>query len=323
MGRLRISVAMCTYNGARFLSEQLESLAAQTRPPEELVICDDRSTDGTADIVREFATRAPFHVSLTVNDERLGTTRNFAKAISCCHFEVIALCDQDDVWRAHKLNRVVEALTDNSCLGAVFSDAELIDSDSKPLRETLWKTYRVTSDDQVRFERGQGLRVLLKHDTVTGATMAFRSKFRDLILPIPSGQHHDLWIATLIASVCHLGALQCPLVNYRQHEAQQIGPGEKLSFWEKIPRRVGPEFYLREVAYLGEICHRLEERAVAFPPHPDALRLIRQKIDHRKVRAELPKSRFLRLRSVIREALILRYWHYSSGFGSLAKDLLF
>src|SRR3954470_19039846 len=85
------SVAMCTYNGARFLGAQLASVAAQTRPPDELVVCDDRSTDETADIVRAFASRAPFPVRLHVNEENLGSTKNFERALSFCEGEVIVL----------------------------------------------------------------------------------------------------------------------------------------------------------------------------------------------------------------------------------------
>ena len=313
---------MCTYNGARFLPEQLRSIEAQTRPPDELVICDDRSTDDTADIVREFAATAPFHVSFRVNDVRLGTTANFARAISLCQFGLIALCDQDDVWRPWKLDRLAGFLFANEGIGAAFSDAQLIDADSAPVQGTLWSSYTFNSYEQGRFDGGQGLRVLLKHDTVTGATMAFRSRFRSLVLPIPPAQHHDLWIAMLIASVSHLAPHREMLLQYREHGAQQIGPGKPLWLWQKLPRRVGPDYYLREVKRLGEICERLEERCTEFPPHPDALRLIREKINHRKARAEFPASRILRVPRIIREAASLRYWRFSSGLGSMVKDLL-
>ena len=99
----RFSVAMCTYNGARFVAEQLESVAAQTRPPSELVVCDDRSTDGTARLVEQFAARAPFPVRLFVNERNLGSTANFGRAVTLAEGDLVALCDQDDVWRPEKL----------------------------------------------------------------------------------------------------------------------------------------------------------------------------------------------------------------------------
>jgi glycosyltransferase involved in cell wall biosynthesis len=320
--KLRISVAMCTRNGERFLSQQLKSVAAQTRPPDELVISDDCSTDNTAVLVQEFAASAPFDVFFFPNNLCLGTTKNFDKAISLCQYEIIVLSDQDDIWHPQKLDRLAKTLVDCGRFGAVFSDAKLIDEDSRPLEKSLWTSYRVSLRDQKKFERGQGLGVLLKHDSITGATMAFRGSFRKLVLPIPSKQLHDLWIATLIAAVSHIAPIRQQLVSYRQHCAQQIGPGKEFSFWQKLPRRVGPDFYLREVDRLGEISARLEERAAMFPPHHNALSLIRQKINHRKARAEFPSSKLLRLPAVIREAVTLRYWRYSNGFGSVAKDLL-
>ena len=124
---MKISVAMCTYNGARFVGEQLESIAAQTRPPDELVVCDDCSEDTTSQIVRDFATATPFPVQLVVNESIHGSTRNFEKAISLCSGDVIALSDQDDVWRNHKLATIERCFSEDARIGLVFSDAEVVD----------------------------------------------------------------------------------------------------------------------------------------------------------------------------------------------------
>ena len=101
-----ISIAMATYNGERFLEQQLESLSKQTRLPAELVVCDDTSSDATVDIVKRFSETAPFPVKVVVNDERLGWRRNFLKAASLCASEYIAFCDQDDIWLPEKLATV-------------------------------------------------------------------------------------------------------------------------------------------------------------------------------------------------------------------------
>lgn len=324
MNRLGISVAMCTYNGARFLSEQLESIAAQSRLPDELVICDDRSTDESVEIVRNFARHSPFPVWLEINKENLGSTKNFEKSIGLCQGEVIALADQDDVWRPEKLSCLAGVFEHDDHIGAVFSDAELIDEDSRLLAGTLWGSFLFSSSEQKRFEGGQGLKVLLRHATVTGATMAFRSKFRDLTLPIPSRQVHDHWTALLIASVSQLDAIRAPLTQYRKHPSQQIGAPRTDSLRQTIDtsRRVPREYYLDEAERFNEMYERLCDRCETFRPHPNALRLIRQKITHRKARGSFPKSRLLRLPSLIREMVTFRYWRYSNGLGSMAKDLL-
>src|SRR6266481_8759069 len=141
MKRLPISVAMCTYNGGRFLAEQLESIAVQTRLPDELVVCDDRSTDESVEIVRNFARHAPFPVQLEINEENLGSTKNFEKAISLCQGEIVALADQDDVWYRHKLDWIEKAFARSSAPVAAFSDADLIDNDSRSLDARLWSSF--------------------------------------------------------------------------------------------------------------------------------------------------------------------------------------
>src|SRR5271165_5482550 len=98
-----ISVAMTTYNGERFLSEQLRSIAAQQRLPDELVVADDHSADRTWEIVTDFARTAPFPVRLHRNEPRLGWRGNFMSVLARCESDLIALCDQDDVWEPTKL----------------------------------------------------------------------------------------------------------------------------------------------------------------------------------------------------------------------------
>jgi hypothetical protein len=324
MKRHGLSIAMCTYNGARFLSEQLESIAAQTRLPDELIVCDDHSTDESIEIVKRFARRAPFAVRLEVNANNVGSTKNFEKAIGLCQGEIIALADQDDFWCPQKLSCIAGVLKHDDRIGAVFSDAELIDEDSRPLAGTLWSSFLFSSSEQKKFERGQGLKVLLKHPFVTGTTVAFRSEFRGLALPIPPKQVHDHWIVLLIASVSQLTAIKTPLVRYRRHESQQIGPGGTDSLWQvmRLARDAGREEYFGEVERFNEICERLCSRHATFRPHAYSLRLIRQKMKHREARGNLPSSKLLRLPLLIREVATCRYWRYSNGFGSVAKDLL-
>lgn len=91
-----ISTAMCTYNGEKYLREQLESIARQTLLPNELVVCDDCSSDETVEIIQDFSRNAPFSVRLMINENNLGFAKNFEKAITLCSGEIIVLSDQDD-----------------------------------------------------------------------------------------------------------------------------------------------------------------------------------------------------------------------------------
>jgi len=103
-----VSVAMATYNGSRYIREQLASLASQSCVPTELVITDDSSDDGTLELASDFARDAPFPMRLYRNPKRLGYRANFMRAASLCRSDLIAFCDQDDVWYRHKIEACAE-----------------------------------------------------------------------------------------------------------------------------------------------------------------------------------------------------------------------
>src|SRR6266849_8380108 len=141
MSRQYVSVALCTYNGARYLTPQLASILSQTLSPDELVICDDGSEDGTLDLLRAFSQTARFAVRIFENQHaRLGSTKNFEKAIELCTGDLIALADQDDVWRPHKLDHLCRSLGENPSAGYAFSDAELVSATGRGLGQTLWNS---------------------------------------------------------------------------------------------------------------------------------------------------------------------------------------
>ena len=133
---MKLSIAMATYNGSAFLAEQLQSFVDQSRLPDEIVICDDQSTDETLPILRAFAQSAPFSVTIHVNRERLGPTLNFDRALAMTSGELVFLSDQDDVWFREKLASV-EADADARPGKACFiNDAVLVDSALQPAGAT-------------------------------------------------------------------------------------------------------------------------------------------------------------------------------------------
>lgn len=121
-----VSVVMATYNGALFLQQQLASLAAQSRLPDELVVTDDGSTDATLDILAEFSKSAPFPVHVHRNAARLGYRANFMHASTLCGSDIIAFCDQDDIWERGKIEAAIQAFADPDVL-LFFHDAWLLD----------------------------------------------------------------------------------------------------------------------------------------------------------------------------------------------------
>jgi len=323
MERHHLSVAMCTYNGARFLAEQLESIATQTRLPDELVVCDDCSTDGSVEILKSFTRHSPFAVRLEINEVNLGSTKNFEKAIELCQGEVIALADQDDIWYSNKLERIAAVFADRASVGVVFSDAEIVDENRVALGYRLWRSVGFSPARRKDLSNGRGTQVLLNHNVVTGATMAFRSKFKDLVLPIPENLVHDGWIALLISVFADLAFIHEPLVRYRKHAGQQIGPVPH-SVPERIARakRTGADEYFALAQQYGSARERLF--AAGDDPRIQAVILqIEMKIKHLEGRAKVAAGGVACLPRILEELLSLRYHRYSNGWKSAARDLLF
>jgi glycosyltransferase involved in cell wall biosynthesis len=302
----------------------LDSIVAQQRLPDELVICDDGSSDGSIEIIRQFAESAPFPTRLVVNAKNLGSTKNFEQAISLCQGAIVALADQDDVWYQHKLERIENAFLKSSDIVAAFSDADLIDNDSRPLGSRLWPTLLFDAREQDRFSNGNALGVLIKHPVVTGATMAFRREFFEPMIPIPKDEIHDKWISFLLAA--HEGSFEVisePLMQYRRYQEQQIGPGPQT-----LGRRVaqakdrGADFHRGVITQLRQLHTRLEDRRLVFRFAEAAQMEIARKISHLEHRAGLPRARVARIPGVLREAFRGGYQRYSSGWNSVAKDLV-
>lgn len=308
----RLSVAMCSFEGAQFLQQQLDSLLTQTRVPDELVVCDDGSTDSTVEILEEFARLSPFPVRIVRNPQRLGVAKNFELAISLCTGDVIALADQDDVWHLAKLERLARALSEADL---AFSDAEVVGEALKPLGYTMWQRVGFDEDEQARMLAGDALGVLLKHCVVTGAATAFRVGLRPLLLPIPSNWPHDAWIAAVAASAGKLVPVKETLVQYRQHQANMVGGMRK-----SLLRQIIEALEVDRASYYHEEILRWQTLRDRLSGALDCSRL-EAKLAHLKRRAGLPSNRFFRLPAIAAEMARGDYARYARNWGSIALDL--
>jgi glycosyltransferase involved in cell wall biosynthesis len=317
---MKISVAMTTYNGEQFLDEQLDSIFAQSRLPDELVICDDGSSDGTSQILREYAARAPFDLRIIVNDERLGSTQNFEKAVDLCSGDVIALCDQDDVWRPQKLAVLETAFASDPELGLAFSNADLLDDNGAPLRGDLWS--RCTLNKRRRRGLGGSRRydLLLGYPFTTGATMAFRSSFKPLLLPFPTDAPtfiHDRWITLVIAAVARIAMIEERLIAYRVHRQQQLGLGKMpLALKVFVPHRCWSD--ANGLAALEE---RLRGNP-AYPTNPEFRRSLANRRDHIAARSKFSRNPLRRVKQVATEFWSGRYVRFPHGRVVWLQDLL-
>jgi hypothetical protein len=313
-----VSVVLCTYNGGRFLEAQLRSIEQQTRLPDEVVVCDDRSNDRTVPLLRAFAARAPFPVRISENRERLGSTGNFDQAIRLARGEYIALCDQDDQWTPDKLLRQASVLDDRPDVGGVFSDAELIDETSKSMGRTLFTKHKFHAQKQRAFLRDP-VAVLLRHDVVTGATLMFRTSMRERYTAIPDTWVHDAWLAWILALHCRISLIDECLIRYRIHANQQIGVG--------CPRpRPGAQARVQEHE---KECKRIEHQ---FRELLGYLRIDRHDGQGRVIEEVARKIAFLERRGAVPGSFMPRmiqllqwfpsYRRYARGLSSLYRDLL-
>lgn len=317
---MRISVALATFNGSRFLEEQLNSILEQDHQPDELVIVDDASYDSTPRILRRFVESAPFAVRLTIQETNRGSTAAFDRAIGLCSGDVIALCDQDDVWQRWKLARLADVFMSQPDIGLVFSDAERISKTGNRLPTRLWPIIGLTPRVQKAFHSGQAFNKLLRRNYVTGATVAFRADLRDTILPIPASWVHDAWIALIAAAKTKCLPIPEPLIKYRQHDSQQIGAARR-TWIDRIRTALqsSPDTFANLSAQFGQLADRLQNSHALTCD----LKQLMGKIKHIDARHSMRRPRAWRLPWVVDELLSGRYFRFSRGWLSVAQDLFF
>ncbi len=318
-----LSVVLCTYNGAAYLPQQLASLRAQTRLPDEMVVRDDGSTDATLDLLNAFADEVPFPVTIMRNPDRLGVPDNFWAAMNEASGDLIALCDQDDVWAPLRLERAVDVLDADPTVGATFSDGWCIDRDGVMSGRRLWEAAAFTGKVKGRFRSGHELEVLLSQSVVTGATLTFRRQLIPSMVPWPPIPH-DYWISGAVSLQARLEAIDEPLIDYRLHDANTIGfpKGGVIIYYRR--KLFDPQFRLKEMAseaaFLGGLanlldrmrCDRVTDEEREFVVH---------KAEMLRFRLSLPGRAWLRLPQIAGRVRCGDYRRYANGTPSWMLDL--
>ena len=232
---MKLSVALCTYNGSKFIEQQINSILNQTIKVDEIIVCDDKSTDATVLILKELQVANPCIVIIE-NEINLRSTKNFEKAIQRCSGDYIFLADQDDLWNTEKVAKTLAIFNENPTAEGVFSNADLIDDNGTRLsNKTIW-------DSVFFFEKEMPkpidfVDIIFKNgNIVTGATLCIKKEVKSFIFPFSEDNLHDEWIASLLAFRNTLYYSTENLISYRIHENQQVGM-KNLDKMEKITRR--------------------------------------------------------------------------------------
>lgn len=234
--RPRISVALCTYNGERYLAEQLDSILDQRDVDLDVIAIDDASTDGTWNLLQA-RSRSDARLQVHRNANNLGVVANFERALRLCRGDFIALSDQDDVWHPDKLRILVDAIGDRDL---AYCDADLIDAQGRSLGLRTSGTRRMV--------QGREPLAFAFHNCVSGHAILLRRPLLESALPMPSVRFHDWWLAFVAASRGGIVYVDRPLVRFRQHPGSQTdiaGARERAATREEHTRT-----FLARVAWI-------------------------------------------------------------------------
>jgi len=224
---LKCSVALCTYNGEKYLAELLDSILSQSVSASELVVVDDCSTDGTVLLLQEYAARFP-QLKLTVLEENLGPVGAFQLAIQSTTYPFIFLADQDDIWKSNKIESMLIAASDCPKDKPVlaYSDLEVIDEKSAEQNPSFWKMAGL-EPHQATF------RSLMFGNVVTGCATMINAKMKQLLSSIPSGVlMHDHWIGLIGYGFGEVILIDEPLVKYRVHADSVTEKKQSSLLWK-------------------------------------------------------------------------------------------
>ena len=325
---MKISIAMATYNGAKYLQEQLDSFAGQSRCPDELVVCDDGSTDRTLEIIEKFSRTVAFSVRVYRNETRLGYAANFGRAMSLCSGDVVFLSDQDDYWFRNKIEFVYAVFQANPNAWVVINDAEITDESLESTGLTvLGQIYSAGLDAEY---------------LISGCCSAYRSNILLALLPIPAATHsHDGWLHLLgLSFTCREVTTQC-LQYYRRHGQNTSGyitsstsPASPLKLLRntlasKNLRQNPVQACEKRLLQLRVFRERIEANStflLSNLPFPSALEKTLSRIDM-LMRANETRKAILVKRLPSRLVTALHFYRTGGyqnfeGFKSFAKDVL-
>ncbi len=326
---LKISVALCTFNGGDFIGPQLTSILGQSRPPDEIVVCDDGSTDATVGIAQDIAGKSET-VRIIQNPSRLGFVKNFERAVRQTTGDVIFLSDQDDFWFPPRIETMMAPFLESPRVGLVYCDAQLTDASLRPIRGTV---FGCRKDIGIQKSRSAHELVRGVDIGISGCMMAFRSSLKEYVLPISDSWGHDHWIVFLSHALMEVRPLPETLMYYRRHE-QNYGfdadlDGAPWKRWLLGARATGLGRYSAETERWQSMVERLKEvRTRPMLPEnawkiDEFVREAGQRLEFARAREGLKrKPRYQRISTGLRLLLKGDYHFYVHGLRSFGKDLL-
>lgn len=248
--RIDYDVVVCSYNGERYIAEQLESIIKQSPPPQHILVSDDGSTDGTRDIVKQLARTSPVPITL-IDGPRQGVIKNVLTSLPKTNAEYVFLSDQDDIWLDNKVPLFSEHMTQTDAPHLIFSDAWVWRAGQEQMH-SFWEL------DGLKPENARYPRRLAFHNTVQGASACFNRALIEVTQKAGLNNNiimHDWWLALIASSLGHVNPIKEPTLLYRQHDSNQVG---SQNSGRKKKRNIAKTLF---------IANRILCQAVAFSEH--------------------------------------------------------
>lgn len=226
---MKISIVIATYNGGKYILDQLNSIKDQTLMPDEVLIFDDRSTDNTSELVKKFVSNNELtNWKLKINKENLGYKENFFNLLKAASGDLIFLSDQDDVWSLQKVEKMVKIMQEEPTLRTLNSAIQLIDQNSQPIKLVAKPNfynanflYSKKPLKQITFFKTEDI---IKRNISPGCSMCLTKQIRDEFVSVYQGElPHDWFLNLLASSTDGCGFFNEPLVNYRMHSQNTLG----------------------------------------------------------------------------------------------------
>ena len=320
MNELKTSIALCTFNGEKYLSEQLQSLFDQTILPDEIVVSDDGSSDQTLNIVHTFANLNIIPIRILEHKENLGVFKNFVYCIKECKGDFVFTCDQDDYWMPNKLEKHLQMHRLNPNAELIYSNAEVVLNTLDNILYPLWEPNQI--NDTVN-GKASYTSLVVKGQSIAGCCMSFRKDFFDKILPIPNKIYHDDWIATSACLSGNIIGISEALIKYRQHGNNVVGiiRGRRLSYFKSLFTNV--PFYVKSDEYIAQRHHLIYDAMESHSYLNQFLidRNISEIVELYDSRSNYASQGFIESIGKLSSSLIKGYYRHLNGLLTYLKDV--
>lgn len=219
----KVDILLATYNGEKYIREQIDSILNQTYKEFRLLISDDGSTDGTRDILNEYKAKDD-RIEIFMQEENLGVVKNFEFLLKKVEAKYYMFSDQDDIWKDEKIEKSFKKIEEGFDL--VYSDLEVVDENLNVTYESYWKLKGIYK----KIKKYNNFESLYLNNFITGCTVISKKELIDSFMPLPNISKfvlHDYWISLIISQNGKIAYIEEPLIKYRQHKNNKVGSKKK------------------------------------------------------------------------------------------------